>query len=67
MYSSLFPLGVGRELRSGETMPPLLVSHALIPVFRSEPVVLRESPRPQVRCDSMADSTGDAKKSGRKA
>ena len=49
MYSSLFPLGVGRGLRTRETALSVLALYTLIPVFSSEPVVLWESPSPLLR------------------
>ena len=41
VYSPLFPLGLGRGLRTRETVLSVLVSQTLIPVFGSETVVLR--------------------------
>ena len=49
LYPSLFPLEMGRGPQSRETALSVLVPHPFIPVFSSEPVVLREYPRPQAR------------------
>ena len=51
---SLFPLGLGRGLRTRGTTLSVIVSQKLIPVFGSEPVVLRESPCPLVRWRTWA-------------
>ena len=47
VYSSLYLLGMGRWSQTRETALIVLVSQTLIPVFSSEPVVPRKSPRPR--------------------
>ena len=63
---SLFPLGMGRWLRTRENELSVLVSHTLIPVFGSIGCVKGKTLAHKFVGDFMGDSMGGVRKSGKK-
>ena len=63
---SLFPLGMGRWLRTRENELSVLVSHTLIPVFGSIGCVKGKTLAHKFVGDFTGDSMGGVRKSGKK-